>query len=941
MTSSLFIQGVERTDDLVRESLSIVNEVNNKNSQMTFSLRDLSTIPSENDVVEFYDGDTLQFSGKAININQQSPLPEKTAAVQVSDWYDELLAGLVRQTYSARTLWYIIRDIVRDKVLTDDLKVMLQFEEGTGTTAEDSTGFGNDATLDSGVTWDTVNYAVDFDGTDDAELSIEDDGSLDFVRSLSLCIDFSTDDLNRTLVLKENNSGNAPYAIQITGNGNIVFAVSDGSTYYTIQTTGSPITAGQRHTIVCTLGSGMGRIYVDGVLTKEGTLTSSSLAASTGALKIGKKFTPLYAIGLFDVLALQGVMHPSGNSTPTTNLEGTVYRFSAYSKELSAVEARRWDVDILEVKAPSRLIDSADIEIASAGFFYEYPADCFSALARELELAWWIDEKMFLHFVSRDGAASVATFEEDDGQSVIQGSLRVISDRSQVRNVIYVRGGTYPGQWRKDILEANGVNTFYPLPYQFTGFEMFTDTVGLCGDVRSWFTMEEASGNLTDAMGTNNLTAANLTYQQTGQLSDAVSFNGSTSSARKTSASHVTGDDNHSMAAWIRPDVHDTTERVICGFGDFAGEHSKLSLIQSGGTYYLRQRFSGSIAVDVDVGDLSGAWHLVGMSFDSSVVDGPTLRLYLDGTLVSTTIITAPNVSSGVLEIGGNNGSNVFDGLIDEVTFFDYALSDQEQQSIYLMNTEGSQSALLLRSGIDFLNSEGFDGYYNFQEKSYRFDTAPADGVILYLTGSPNTPVLAVRTNQASIRTYGRRELEINDETVDSLVTARSLAAAELSRRKSATTTVAFQTLRSGRKAGDVITLDFPSFGVTMQDFIIQKVSTQFYLPTLQGSIRHLYSIECTNVIGKDWIDFLRDAFTQGKRKISPNETETIEDLVDHGEDVGVADAYVIATPVDHAEAVEIADGHTVDVNATGDYKWSNDEGTTEDKLRWDLGAWS
>jgi hypothetical protein len=934
MSSSLYIDGVDRTSDLDRESFVMNQELDFKGSELQCRLSGISTLPTENQVVEFYDDSTLKFSGRIMRVNHSSPLPKKVADIQVSDWYEALIGELVRQTYASKSLSYIIQDIVREKVLEDDLKLMLQFEEGTGTTAEDSTANGHDGELDSGVTWDTVNYAVEFDGTTDAKITITDDADLDFTTECSLCVDVNLTALDKTILVKQGGS-KTPYRIMVDSLGDIVFVVSDGSNYDTLSTTTQPIDAGTQYTIVCTFNAGMAKIYVNGVLLVSGMTSISSLGITTGDLEIGPATSSVIPGGLFDVLAIQGVAFPSGGAAQT-NLEGTLYRMSAYSRELSAVEARRWHVDILEVKAPTRLIESGEIVIESAGFNYEYPADCFSKLCRDLELTWRIDEKMFVRFIDKAGTASVATYEEDDGESMIQGEISVDIDRSQIRNAVYVRGGVYPGTWRIDPIEANGVTTFFPLPYQFSGFEMFTNTPSLCADVQSWYKMNDASGNLADQKAANTLTASNLTYSQTGQVGNGIDFNGTTSSARKTAATHVTGDTNHSMTAWIEPDVHDTTERYICGIGDFSAGRSTLSLIQSAGTYYLRHRFSGAIVTDTDVGDLSGAFHFVGMSYDNALADGRTLRVYLDGTLVSTTVVSAPSVAAGVVEIGGNNGSNVFDGVIDEVTFFNYALSDQEHQSIYLLND--TTSALLLRSGLDFINDSGFDGYYNYTEKQYRFDSAPSNAAILYATGSPQIPVLSVRTNAASIARYGRRELEIEDQAADSLVTARTRAAAEVSRRKDSVITVSFPSLRQGRKPGDVITLNLPSFDVPSRDFIVQKVTTQYFLPTEQSSIRHLHTLQCVTTVNKDWLDFLRDSFLRGKRRISPNEGEAVQDLIDHTEAASIADAHSIATPVDHVEAATVADDHPRTVIASGGFKWSNDAGTTPDKLRWDIG---
>jgi len=941
VSTQIFIQGEDRVRDIEPYSIALRREAGFRPSDMAFSLkpREGYSLPTAGDIVEFYEDGELLFSGKVAQDTNHSPLPLKTGDVSITDWNEALMGELVRSSYEETILVEVVQAVIAERVLEESLVMMLQFEEGTGTEARDSTINRNHADLVGGVTWDTTDYGVIFDGEPTTYLTVEHEQNLEFSGNFSVCIEFSADILGETLLAKSN-TGFGPYAVIVDSSGEVVFRVAtDSSTSFSVSTNTQPIETGETYTVVCTYdkSSGMGRIYIDGVLAASGSLTTSDLVESTSALLIGVSSTGSVS-GFFDIMGLQGLL-VSGSGGSAGNFEGTIFRISLYSRLLSAIEARRWHVDILEVKAPRRLIAQADTSIASVVFPYEYPADCFTKLARLLGLVWRIDERMFVSFIEQTGGTSVITIDEDDGISTLKGTVQVQTDISQVRNRVYVRGGVYPTSWRNDPFSADGVRKTFPLPYAYKGFELFTDDISLCASIQSLYKMEEASGDLADETGANTLTATNLTYAATGILDDCIEFNGTTSKARKTSATHPT--EAHTLLAWINPDVHDTTQRVILGFGNFAQGHSKLSLIVVSGTYYLRQDFGDGITEDIEVGDLSGGWHLVGMSFDPDTTGGPTIRVYLDGVEVADAVLSGtPDIDTGVVEIGGNNGSNVFDGKIDECTIFSYALSAQEHLGLYLLNDAEGISAPLVRSGVEFLNTSGFDGYYNYTEKNYRFDSAPSDGTLFYATGQPEIPVQAVRANTQSITLYGERELSIEDSTVVSLIEARQLAAAELARRKDAEQVVTFKTYVTGINPGATLRLTLPSFGIASRDFFVQKVelSTQFLVET--NGKKYLYTVECVNVVSKDWIDFLRDAFVRNKNRIDPGEGEAIEDIVSHTEDLGVADAYNIATPTDHTEVIEVADVHTPLEVVSGGFKWSNDAGTTPDKARWGLSDW-
>lgn len=947
MSTVININGTDRTTDINWRSLAVNREISTKQSVAEFQMVDLTTLPQSGDFFELWEDTDLIFSGLVLDHENIGPLPQKDSQVSVSDFYDMLVRRYIRSTYTNKTFNEIVQDIINTRIHTDELKLMLQFEEGTGTSITDLTQFDNDATINgAGYTWDTTNHALSLDGSNGTYVSIPDDGSLDFSTQMSICVEVTMDNLFETIIVKDASAagGNFPYRIFVDYSGDINFRVSDSTGSYSVQTTDQPISAGTKYTIICTFDktTGMGKIYVDGILNKSGTLTTNSLLNSTGNILIGSDSTFGEQGAWRDLTGLQGFVHDAPSAMPEPNFDGKIFRVSAYAKVLTAIECRRWHIDTLEVKAPTRLMAEYDSIIDRVNFPFMYPSEAFDILCRRLGLDWRIDERCFLNFLDRAGGSSVATFDEDDG-TTLRNTVSVDTSVGDIRNAVYVRGGTYLGTWRSDVLKANGSNTVFSLPYKYSGFELFTDTASLCADVQSKFKMNDASGNLSDEKSANTLTAANLTYSQTGQVGDAIDFNGTTSSARKTGATHDTGDTAHSITAIIQPDVHDATERIIAGFGDFSAGHSKLSLILSGGTYYLRVNFGDSLTFDVDVGDLSGAWHMVGVSYDPAASAGPTAKVYLDGQLQNTTVLSsAIDIDAGVMEIGGNNGSNVFDGDIDEVSFFKYNLSDQEMEAMYNIAFTSTLSAMLLRSGVEFINDAAdFDGLYNFSEKNYKFSTAPSDGVLLYPSGFPEIPVQALRTDSASINTHGRRELQITDTTIESLQGARDRARAEVLRRKDPKQKVEFETYTSGINPGDTIAVTFPGYDVPSGNFFVQSISLTPHLKiTNSDGVKHKYKIICVNVVSKDWVDYLRSVFVKADGRIDPTEGEGIADITDHAEAIDCADTHTVKTPTDHAEAMDVDDSHTLNTVTSGSWKWSNDAGTTPDKLRWNLGDW-
>src|SRR3989344_3227356 len=89
------------------------------------------------------------------------------------------------------------------------------FDEGSGTTAQDSSGNNNTGILTNGPTWTTgkIGQALNFDGVDDY-VDVANESNFDFERtdpfSISLWVNYNTTATNMALVNKMQPSGNFP-----------------------------------------------------------------------------------------------------------------------------------------------------------------------------------------------------------------------------------------------------------------------------------------------------------------------------------------------------------------------------------------------------------------------------------------------------------------------------------------------------------------------------------------------------------------------------------------------------------------------------------------------------------------------------------------------------------------------------------------------------------
>lgn len=126
--------------------------------------------------------------------------------------------------------------------------------------------------------------------------------------------------------------------------------------------------------------------------------------------------------------------------------------------------------------------------------------------------------------------------------------------------------------------------------------------------------------------------------------------------------------------------------------------------------------------------------------------------------------------------------------------------------------------------GIDFVDDfTTKDVLYNYNERSFRFEVALADGNKIRFSGSPKVPVLAIAEDAVSIATYGVKEKLIRDNTIEDISTARQRAIAELGAYKDAVSDVKFDTYTAGLRPGMFIGLDSTLRNVS-DSFLIKQV---------------------------------------------------------------------------------------------------------------------
>lgn len=129
------------------------------------------------------------------------------------------------------------------------------------------------------------------------------------------------------------------------------------------------------------------------------------------------------------------------------------------------------------------------------------------------------------------------------------------------------------------------------------------------------------------------------------------------------------------ITAWIKPDDLTGRRTIFSNSGGFALEtqNGKLQMRMRSATPSLNwYTLSG--------GTLTGGWQHAAVVYSV----GAPVKLYLDGALVATSTqnLTFDNSGSSTNVIGAHNGTYFFDGKIDDVRFFESALSGTDINAV-------------------------------------------------------------------------------------------------------------------------------------------------------------------------------------------------------------------------------------------------------------------
>jgi len=203
--------------------------------------------------------------------------------------------------------------------------------------------------------------------------------------------------------------------------------------------------------------------------------------------------------------------------------------------------------------------------------------------------------------------------------------------------------------------------------------------MALITDLVSYWKMDEASGNMIDANGSNDGTV-DCDYGETGKINDAYGFvSANTDKVTVPDATLSTSD--FTIAGWIKvPNF--TAQMTIFGQYDTDDGYNIIFRFETSGRLRIYQSDGGSASYAESTILSVDTWYYVSATY---VTATKTLTILINGDAKDTDVGTNERtVDAGAdATFGTLNGASWFNGIMDEFAVWSRALSEAELLELY------------------------------------------------------------------------------------------------------------------------------------------------------------------------------------------------------------------------------------------------------------------
>ncbi len=557
------------------------------------------------------------------------------------------------------------------------------FDEGSGTTASDASGFGNDGTLNGTPVWTTgiSGSALDFSGGAD-RVFVPDSSSLDISDQITIAAWIKPRKTGTQYVVKKARINVTDgYELSLSAGGRVFVRFNQdgsGNTYRLDSLSYYPTDGNTWMHVAATYDGQDIKVYVNGVLETTLSVQGLVIANNSNDLSIGAQDDGLNPFdGVVDQVhiynsalsasEIQNLVNiPTHTITATAGTNGSIAPSGAVtvnegSNQIFSIMPD-FGYHVLDV-----LVDGSSVGAVTSYTFTNVAAD--HTIDASFEVG-----ALATHIIT----ATAGT----NGSIAPSGAVTVNEGSNQIFSIM-------PdfGYHVLDVL-VDGSSVGAVTSYTFTNvaadhtidvsFEVGGTEVGY------WLFDEGSGTTASDASGFGNDGTLNGTpVWTTGISGSALDFSGGADRVFVPDSSSLDISDQITIAAWIKP-RKTGTQYVVKKARINVTDGYELSL-SAGGRVFVRFNQDGS-GNTYRLDSLSyyptdgNTWMHVAATYD-----GQDIKVYVNGVLETTLSVQGLVIAnnSNDLSIGAqDDGLNPFDGVVDQVHIYNSALSASEIQNL-------------------------------------------------------------------------------------------------------------------------------------------------------------------------------------------------------------------------------------------------------------------
>jgi myo-inositol-hexaphosphate 3-phosphohydrolase len=616
----------------------------------------------------------------------------QTTSVQVSGlsgntlYYWRVRASNATETSSWSSVWSFATESTSPPPVTL-LAGHWKMDEGSGTLLLDASGNSNTASTVNGPSWVTgvSGQALRLSGNGQYA-TVPDNASLDITGSITLALWIRPEALaNQYLLHKALVNVVDGYELSLTSAGLMYFRfnqVSAGETYRVNSSSYYPSDGKTWVHLAATYDGATARLYVDGVENRVKAFSSPPpIAANNRPLGIGAQ---------------------SDGFRP---YKGTMDEARVYSRALSAAEVK----ELATGGEPTSPTVPAAPLLAS-------PANNATGISITPTLGWHAatGAENYQAQISTSSGFTTTVFDQSGNTSTSAKA----SGLSQ--STVYY--------WRVRTFNSAGTSAWSSV-WKFTTELAPTQLGALVGH----WQMDEGSGNvLLDASGYNNNapTKGGPTWVA-GVAGLALKLNGKNHYATAPDKASLNMTQAITLSAWIKPEKT-ANQDILKKAVDRKTNGYELSLSSTGQVFL---RFNQTTYGDSYRLNSTSTYPTNGTTWMhiAATFDGTVMKIYINGVENSSKVLSSPlpiAINSVVLGIGAQpNGSNKFQGSLDEARIFNRALSASEVKELAINPAATIVSMLQASVAKEIMPENDFIAY----------PTAFSDHTTLVFTSSHET----------------------------------------------------------------------------------------------------------------------------------------------------------------------------------------------------------